>query len=627
MSLSTPFPVLSPEAEVYERPEGPIDPDSGYARAMRQYATSSAPDMRQMQPAYVIYPATEADIVAVIRYARDAGVSVAVRSGGHAYHGGSSTGGNNIQLDTTRCAACKVWRFDEKAQQLTFGTGWRLGQVERNMQSNYKGLATKGYFFAHGNCATVGVGGHLHTGGYAMQSRSFGLFIDYVERFRIITADGVVREVRRPNPTAPDPDNDDLWFSVLGGGPGNFGVCTEVTVRLLHDRQFPASRAYMQSYLWTRKNGTKLIEALLGHMARINDRGDLPADFCFHVALASAAPKYLTWGKIFRDLLTTLSAVLEQLLLKVERRTSNRFSATCASLSLRLFRKAFGSSGGRNPLFEASVAPVIIVQASWNNLSGDAQDYGENVKAYFRELDELALPYLPQGFAGRLLQKSMKVVNPDKHLPVTEIIDAFTFKGDREFDLPYIKRNWAGYETDLTQRGFARESALLFEPFTHSIFSKADAPWSGNVVVCAWGYLGGSESSVVRNAETTRSAMPHRNSGIAWMTDYFYDPDIEGAHERLNAWVAQYDRRVVGSKDAFFSERDARYMFDPFDVFRNDTKRVPPDLDALHDHFYDSEEVYQRVLRTKQRFDPQGLFSANHFSVGGSLSSQEKSPA
>ena len=105
MGPPVPFPVLSPETEVFERPKGPIDPHSAYARAIRQYATSSAPDAAQMQPACVIYPATEQDIVAIIRYARAAGISIAVRSGGHAYHGGSSTGGDDIQLDVVRDSA------------------------------------------------------------------------------------------------------------------------------------------------------------------------------------------------------------------------------------------------------------------------------------------------------------------------------------------------------------------------------------------------------------------------------------------------------------------------------------------------------------------------------------------
>ena len=568
-----------------------------------------------MQPAFIIYPATEADIVLAIRYAAEAGIAIAVRSGGHAYHGGSSTGGRNIQLDTTQCTHCKVWHFDEKSRQLTIGTGWKLGEVEQNLQNNYLGFQTKGYFFAHGNCAGVGVGGHLHTGGYAMQTRSFGLFIDYIEAFRIITADGLVRDIRKPSASAPDTDNDDIWFAVLGGGPGSFGVCTQVTLRLRHDSEFPESRAYMQTYFWSRRHGTQLIEALLQHMAELSDRDELPADFCLHLALASAAPKYLRWKNIARDTAATIWSLVEQWLSGKQRCSRSAWIQALAGKLLNVLRAGLGTQGGRNPMLEASVVPLIIVQASWNNLSGKAADYDHRVKAYFAQLDAVAKPFLPRGLVGKVLQKMLRIIDPGKHMPVTEIINAFTFKGEREFDLPYLKRNWAGYSTDFSQRGFAREAASLFAPYTRSIFSPGPEPWHGNAVVCAWGYLGGTQSNLGHYADTTGTAMPHRKARIAWMSDYFYDPSVDGAVGRLQEWIHEYDRRVVGSEQAFFSVRDARFMFDPFDT--SQSGGGAPVLNKVYQHFYDDEATYLRVLAIKRRLDPRGIFSPNPFSVGG----------
>jgi FAD/FMN-containing dehydrogenase len=565
-----------------------------------------------MQPAHILYPATQADLVLAVQYARDAGIAIAVRSGGHSYNGSSSTSGRNIQVDTTACDACRVWSFDPAAKQLTFGTGWKLGQVEENLQTGYQGLPTKGYFFAHGNCAGVGVGGHLHTGGYAMQSRSFGLFIDYVVSFRIITADGLVRDIHKPNKALPDADNDDLWFSLLGGGPGSFGLCTQVTVRLRHDSEFPGSRASMQTYVWTRRTGTQLVQALLQHLAEVSDRDELPADFCLHVSLASAAPRYLQWSNIVRDAATTVRSAWERVL-STRSRADDSARAKLAGKALAALRAVFGTSGGRNPLLEASVIPLVIVQASWNGLDGGKAEDDPRVAAFFASLEAVARPFLPKGPLGTLLGRMLRIVDWRKHTPITSIIDAFTFRGEREFDLPYLKRNWAGYSRDVAQRRFAAESAQLFGRFTHHVMSPASEPWDGTAVVCAWGYLGGSHSNVRRFAADTQTAMPHRDSRIAWMTDYFYDPAVPGARDRLAALVQDYDAKVVGSDAAFFSTRDGRFMFDPFDVTRTDGVTS---LDRLREHFYNDAETYQRVLATKRRLDPTGVFSPSVFSVG-----------
>src|SRR5262245_55144302 len=62
-----------------------------------QYATSSRPG--SLQPAAIVYAANEADIKLAIQYAKDAGIALAVRTGGHHFWGFSSTSGENIQID------------------------------------------------------------------------------------------------------------------------------------------------------------------------------------------------------------------------------------------------------------------------------------------------------------------------------------------------------------------------------------------------------------------------------------------------------------------------------------------------------------------------------------------------
>lgn len=64
-----------------------------------QYASSTHRAKHDMNPALIIQPQNKDDIKLALRYAKEKGIAVAVRTGGHQYSGASSTGGNNIQLD------------------------------------------------------------------------------------------------------------------------------------------------------------------------------------------------------------------------------------------------------------------------------------------------------------------------------------------------------------------------------------------------------------------------------------------------------------------------------------------------------------------------------------------------
>ena len=79
--------------------------------------------------------------------------------------------------------------------------------------------------------------------------RSYGLALDHVLEFKIYTSDGTLRTVHRP----PAQDKSSLFWGVLGGGPGSFGILTEVTFECIRDADHPYSWGY-QGFLWYEKS-------------------------------------------------------------------------------------------------------------------------------------------------------------------------------------------------------------------------------------------------------------------------------------------------------------------------------------------------------------------------------------
>ena len=74
------------------------DGSPAYKDASYQYASSSYLNEGRLQPALIIYARDENDVKAVIRYAKQSGVAVAIRTGGHQYSGASSTTGEDSVL-------------------------------------------------------------------------------------------------------------------------------------------------------------------------------------------------------------------------------------------------------------------------------------------------------------------------------------------------------------------------------------------------------------------------------------------------------------------------------------------------------------------------------------------------
>jgi FAD/FMN-containing dehydrogenase len=182
--------------------------DASYDQARRVWN-----GMVDRSPALIVRCGSTADVVSAVNHARDAGLVLAVRGGGHNAGGlGMCDDGLVIDLSGMRAVTVDPERRVARAEG---GALWR----DFDVATHPHGLATTG-----GLISTTGVGGLTLGGGLGWLMRQYGLACDNVVGVEIVTADGQVRH-------ASATENPDLFWGVRGGG-GNFGVVTRFEFRL-----------------------------------------------------------------------------------------------------------------------------------------------------------------------------------------------------------------------------------------------------------------------------------------------------------------------------------------------------------------------------------------------------------
>jgi FAD/FMN-containing dehydrogenase len=164
-------------------------------------------------PAVIIRPADATEVARVVALARETGMELAVRSGGHSPAGHSVSDGG-IVLDLADMRALDIDPGDRTAW---VETGLTAGEYTTAAAAH--GLAT-----GFGDTGSVGVGGITLAGGVGYLVRKHGLTIDSLLAAELVTADGELLRVDAET-------NPDLFWALRGGG-GNFGVATRFKFRL-----------------------------------------------------------------------------------------------------------------------------------------------------------------------------------------------------------------------------------------------------------------------------------------------------------------------------------------------------------------------------------------------------------
>ena len=196
-------------------------------------------------PAMVALPESAADVAAVVAYAAEHELRVAMQGTGHGAGARGGELGGAILVKTERMRGIEIDPVSRTAR-VEAGVLW----AEVAEAAGQYGLAALA-----GSSPDVGVVGYTLGGGLSWLGRRYGLAASNVVSVEIVTADGAIRRIDAET----DPD---LFWAVRGGG-GSFGAVTAIEFAL-----FPVAEVYAGVMLWP-------IERALGDppcLARVDGR-------------------------------------------------------------------------------------------------------------------------------------------------------------------------------------------------------------------------------------------------------------------------------------------------------------------------------------------------------------------
>src|SRR5689334_10665679 len=259
-----------------------ITPASGDYDAARKVYNA----MINRRPAAIVRCTDVADVMAAVKLARQDGLTVAIRGGGH-NGAGLAVCDDGLVVDLS---PMKGVRIDPLNGTVQVGPGCTQGDVDH--ASHAFGLAVPA-----GIVSTTGIAGLTLGGGTGYLTRQYGLTIDSLIRADVVLADGSFV-------CADASHHEDLFWALRGGG-GNFGVVTGFVYQA-----HPVSTVYAGPIFWEVKDARRVMQWYREFLPRA------PLELCPFLGLKtvpSTAPfPKEHWGKKTCALISCYSGPLEQ---------------------------------------------------------------------------------------------------------------------------------------------------------------------------------------------------------------------------------------------------------------------------------------------------------------------------
>jgi hypothetical protein len=452
-----------------------------------QYATSSHQVDHDMNPALIVQPTCDADIIAAIKYAKANKIAVAVKTGGHQYSGASSTSGSNILIDMR--TTFKDLNNDLKVLDQTTDKSFVLVSVSWSLGEFNGFLARNGLFLPHGQCTGVHIGGHAQTGGYGQLGRSFGLLGDHVREIRLVDHNAEIKTID----ASSDPE---LFNAILGGSPGNFGIITHYTFEAHRDTNHSfkpvggqGPRGLRVVWLYNEKT----VKALLNKVAEMADNPDTPRNYDLCVSVLST-------DFSLKDIVPEMDGVMK-----------------------RDHPEIYGLDG--QPKWPATV----ILYAQWVPMTKDDR-YDPQ---WFDALNE----------AGELRLFTQTFEEPD--FPMSKMTGQWIFRQPREFDHPYEKRTYLTNSTTLVKDGWVDTVSSQIHKVLHldPLSDLWRNCWLSVQIQC----FGGKNSKFNTNSSNGTS-YSWRDSTVCTTLDCFHESKYKKV---ADAFQAENDSLFIGPNSSY----------------------------------------------------------------------------
>lgn len=518
-----------------------------------EYATSTYQADHDMFPGLIAFPKNDGDIQSAVRYARDNGYAVSVLSGGHQYSGACSTHGKGVQLNlkSTYKGPQDLVVLPQPPPPNDDKT-LVYSSVSQSLGDFNKFLRDHQLFVPHGQCTDVRIGGHGQTGGYGQLGRSFGLLGDHVRGIRLIDHDGEIKEVTKAS-------NADLFYAILGGSPGNFGVITHYTLEALRDanHDFPGTKARPHGFKGVWLYSDRITRLLLHEVAAMADDPEFPRNFDLCVSvLSSSFPMF-------------------HLVPEMEENAPDIF-------------QRIGDLLGVNG--DTKWPACIVLYAQWVPMSAEDQ-YTDQIDAWFQKFRNLSH-----------LLKDWCIHAAEPIEPMSQMTGEWLFTRPREFDHPYEKRTYLTNSTTLVRDGWADRVAdrihqVIVPSLTHLPL------WQNCYLSVQIQCFGGRHSRFSTN-RTNGTAYSWRDTTVCQTMDCFHNAS-DHAKALAVAWQAENDKLMNGP-DSPFSKQDKRVLWGSYGDWN---------MDQSWPFYYDDQAKYERIGRQRALADPNGTFTPNPFNV------------